>query len=177
MIAVSQAYRLGHGLSRPRFDKAVSPALHCPNMARKAKEWWVVLDGNPRDGWYGVTWESGEARVRLDSASMITDVWIEKPTPEKLRRVPLSRIEIAASAGGGAGRRYRLRRPASRRLTDAFYAKVAFAYTDAAGRGNRKPRKVLADDTGAADATVARWIMEARKRGYLPPAQPGKVSV
>jgi hypothetical protein len=38
------------------------------------------------------------------------------------------------------------------------------------------PRKTIVADTGAADATVAAWIMQARKRGFLPPAEPGKVS-
>lgn len=73
-------------------------------------------------------------------------------------------------------RRYRLKRPAGRRLGDRFYANVARAYRDAVAR-MLNPRQTIAADTGVADATVAAWVMEARRRGHLPPAEPGKVSV
>jgi hypothetical protein len=69
--------------------------------------------------------------------------------------------------------RYRLKRPASRRLDDAFFEKVARAYRDALIRG-LNPRQTLAADTGAAPDTVAGWILRARRDGHLPPAQPGK---
>jgi hypothetical protein len=73
--------------------------------------------------------------------------------------------------------RYRLKRPSSRRLGDAFFKNVARAYLDAAGRG-LNPRQTLAQDAGVPVDTVARWIREARapERRYLPPGQPGKVT-
>ena len=71
--------------------------------------------------------------------------------------------------------RYRLKRPATRRLNDTFFENVARAYRDAVVRG-LNPRQTLAADTGKAPDTIAGWVQEARRRGHLPPAQPGKVS-
>jgi hypothetical protein len=69
----------------------------------------------------------------------------------------------------------RLERPASRRLDDDFYKQVAAAYTDAVAAG-LNPRKTLAADSATPADTVARWVRIARKRRYLPEAQPGRVS-
>lgn len=69
----------------------------------------------------------------------------------------------------------KLERPATRRLTPEFYRAVARAYTHAVKAG-RNPRKALAEASDTPADTVARWIREARRRGYLPPAEPGKVS-
>lgn len=134
-------------------------------------------------GWHRVTWENGEALVRVDDGR-VAAVQVDEPTPDKLRRFPLRRIENALdalrdeharAAASAGGRRYRLRRPPGRRLDDAFYERVARVYRDAVARG-LDPRKTMRNDTQAADATVATWVMEARRRGFLPPAQPGKVS-
>lgn len=121
-------------------------------------------------------------QVRVDQSNRITDVWMTEPTAAKIRRLPLSRIQASITAFGDqlggepiTNPRYRLRRPKARRLPETFYMNVAAAYRDAVQRGTH-PRQVLAADTGAADATVAAWIMEARRRGFLPPAEPGKVS-
>ena len=75
----------------------------------------------------------------------------------------------------GMSPRYRLERPASRRLGDDFYRQVAEAYTDAIAFG-LNPRKTLATDSDTPADTVARWIRQSRRRGFLPPAEPGKVS-
>jgi hypothetical protein len=69
----------------------------------------------------------------------------------------------------------KLERPATRRLTDDFYKDVARAYSLAVETG-RNPRKALAEASATPADTVARWIAEARRRGFLPPAEPGKVS-
>jgi hypothetical protein len=69
----------------------------------------------------------------------------------------------------------KLERPATRRLTDDFYKDVARAYTAATAAGSN-PRKALAEASATPADTVARWIRETRRRGYLPPAEPGKVS-
>jgi hypothetical protein len=70
--------------------------------------------------------------------------------------------------------RYRLKRPAKRRLPEGFYAQVARAYLDAVAAG-MNPRKTLAADSGVPADTVARWILKARKDGHLPPTTQGKV--
>jgi hypothetical protein len=132
----------------------------------------------------------------------LAELRVPEPTADSLRRIPLARIETAVAAHSplhvalalrfnetpppdlrdafaeGEGvpfpRRYRLKRPATRRLEDAFYVNVARAYRDAARRG-MNPRQTIAADAGAAPDTVAGWVQEARRRGHLRPARPGKV--
>jgi hypothetical protein len=161
-------------------------------------------------GWLYADWGDGAAWVRFgkdkrNRLSRMTELHMLNPSAENLQRVPLKRIEAAAtmagagilqlalalridqepppgmlarkpsSAGLKLDQRYRLKRPAGRRLDDDFYKDVAHAYQSAVAFG-LLPRKAIVIDTGAADATVASWIVEARRRGYLPPARPGKVS-
>jgi hypothetical protein len=159
-------------------------------------------------GWLHADWGEGDAWVRFDKdkrdqLTRITEIHVVNPTPESLRRIPLKRIQAAATMRG-AGlvqmmlaigfnqeppesifktrptegmklvRRHRLTRPAGKRLDDEFYKDVAHAYQSAVAFG-LNPRKAIVADTGAADATVAAWVMGARKRHYLPPTEPGKV--
>jgi hypothetical protein len=129
-----------------------------------------------------------------------------EPWLDRLREIPLRRIENAVRASARvqqllrdrydepasgfpgetvfrmgptraelARDRFKLTRPAKRRLPDEFYYDVSIAYTDAVEAG-LNPRKTLAADSGAPADTVARWIGEARKRGHLPPGEPGKVT-
>ena len=76
--------------------------------------------------------------------------------------------EKATTAG-----RFLLERPERRRLDDGFYIRVARAYREALALG-LNPRPTLARDSHSAIDTVARWVGEARRRGYLPPTTPGK---
>ena len=164
-------------------------------------------------GWIHADWGDGRAWVRfgLDEENRLTrptEVHVLEPTAERLRRVPLGRIQAAVTARGSGliqfmlavgintepppgmlstppdkfgefvekhKPRYRLKRPAGRRLDDTFFANVALAYRDAASR-MLNPRQTIAADTGAAPDTVAGWVQEARRRGHLPPGQPGKVT-
>jgi len=91
----------------------------------------------------------------------------QEPPPDMFTKPPPKGIKLEP--------RFRLTRPAGKRLDDGFYRDVAHAYQSAVALGLR-PRQAIVGDTGAADATVAGWIIEARKRGYLPPAEPGKVT-
>jgi hypothetical protein len=133
----------------------------------------------------------------------LAEMRVLEPTAESLRRIPVMRIARAvqahsavqlhlairlpeepptdlSAAFSGEGvpepRRYRLKRPAGRRLDDRFFENVGRAYRGAVIRG-LSPRKTLAADTGVAPDTVARWVLEARRRGHLPPGEPGKVTV
>lgn len=158
-------------------------------------------------GWIYADWGTDKAWVRFgkdkrDRLTRITELHMLDPTPERLRRVPLSRIQAAVTMRGAGlvqlilaigidgeppdfsrppksgmdlERRYRLKRPAGKLLDDDFYRNVAHAYQSAVAFG-LNPRKTIVGDTGAADATVAGWVLEARRRGHLPPAQPGKIS-
>jgi hypothetical protein len=136
----------------------------------------------------------------------IDELRFPDPTASMVRSFPLNRIETAANAAIGslglaigrgqvppkdlaawfdrartrqaksaAAGRYVLERPEGRRLEDGFYALVAHAYRGATGAG-LDPRQTLARDSGAAPDTVARWIGEARRRGFLPPTTAGKIT-
>ena len=68
-----------------------------------------------------------------------------------------------------------LKRPTGRRLDDAGYGTVAEFYREASARG-LKPRAAIAEAAGASPDVAGRWIYEARKRGFLPPTRPGRVT-
>ncbi len=60
------------------------------------------------------------------------------------------------------------------RLDDDFLKRVADAYRDVVASG-RWPAPVLAAEANVTKSTVRRWVLEARKRGHLPPGKQGKV--
>jgi len=72
----------------------------------------------------------------------------------------------------------KLKRPSGKRLDDSWYEAVAKAYETALARGEN-PRAAIAKAAGVSPDVAGRWIYEARKpeRGFLPPTEPGKVSV
>jgi hypothetical protein len=71
----------------------------------------------------------------------------------------------------------KLKRPPRNQLDDDFYRQVATAYRKAVAAG-LPPGETMAKNSGIPRGTINRWIAEARdeKRGFLPPAEPGKVS-
>jgi hypothetical protein len=71
-------------------------------------------------------------------------------------------------------------RPERPRLTrpdgaapEEFYPRVAAAYAQYTPR-TRAPAKQIAAEAGVPVTTAHRWIREARRRGFLPPAKKGK---
>ena len=56
---------------------------------------------------------------------------------------------------------------------DAFYQQVAEAYRDVV-QTTPKVAKVLADEAHVPVGTVHRWVLEARRRGFLPLARQGR---
>ncbi|MGH3927047.1 MAG: hypothetical protein ACRDTT_29970 [Pseudonocardiaceae bacterium] len=74
--------------------------------------------------------------------------------------------------GDQAKRRARLTRPDGQD-PDNFYRLVAHVYRDHAA-ATRAPAKELAAEAGVPVTTAHRWIREARRRGFLPPARKGK---
>ena len=56
---------------------------------------------------------------------------------------------------------------------DGYYRRVAAAYRSAATQSSR-PAMVLAAEAGVPVTSVHRWVREARRRGFLPPAEKGK---
>lgn len=57
---------------------------------------------------------------------------------------------------------------------DAFYQQVAEAYREMV-QTHRNVAVALADEANVPVGTVHRWVMEARRRGFLPPARQGRV--
>jgi len=100
--------------------------------------------------------------VALSVRAQLSDSGVERP--RRPRRRP-------------AGRPARPQReplaPPSR-LDDEFLSRVATAYREVAAAGEW-PAPALADEAGVSRATVRRWVLEARKRGHLPPGSQGKV--
>jgi transposase len=56
---------------------------------------------------------------------------------------------------------------------DGFYRSIATAYNQALAVTS-KPAKVLAEEAGVPTGTAHRWVNEARRRGFLPPARQGR---
>lgn len=56
---------------------------------------------------------------------------------------------------------------------DRFYAQVAAAYREFVAQSGA-PAKYMAEEAGVPVASVHRWIHEARRRGFLPPARKGR---
>jgi hypothetical protein len=71
-------------------------------------------------------------------------------------------------------RQLRLRVPKGAKKSDAFYSRVASAYSSEVSRGNRKPAVAIAEANGVPVTTVHRWIKEARRRGVLAKGEQGK---
>lgn len=85
----------------------------------------------------------------------------------------LAELRARMPAAGGTERpeRPRLTRPGGD--PEEFYPLVARAYFEYAPK-TRAPAKEIATEAGVPVTTVHRWIREARRRGFLPPARKGK---
>jgi hypothetical protein len=163
----------------------------------------ATVAGQP--GWVEARWERSDGsrgsafawfRLRTAERWYIATLRVNQPTSQLLRDVPVARIEAAANAQpqirqwieksaapetvkharSAASKRVRLKRPAGRRLDDAFYAQVAAAYRGAVAHG-LPPAKTLAEDSDTPLGTVNRWIARARETGDLPDAEQGRVTV
>jgi hypothetical protein len=60
------------------------------------------------------------------------------------------------------------------RITDDFLRDLAHMYQWLVASKQTAPATVIAEQTGAPVATVRRWIVNARQRGFLPPGRPGR---
>jgi hypothetical protein len=99
-------------------------------------------------------------------------------TAGDLRRVPLATLDRTANnlreILDGLDELPLPRRTAGARPEDpdAFYKRVALRYARVV-EDTHAPAPVLAEEAGVPVTTVHRWIREARRRGYLPPARRG----
>jgi hypothetical protein len=166
---------------------------------RKVKKLDLLIahvSGDP--GWVAAKWErsdgstsDGVAKFRRhpDGHYFIAQFMMLAPvTSERLRDVPIARIEAAANATPEISdwiKRHlppsrrdehdevetaevertsvKLKAPAGRFLTDEFLDQVRQAYLDAVADG-RRPATALAEDSGAPIGTVNRWIRAARDK-------------
>jgi transposase-like protein len=71
-------------------------------------------------------------------------------------------------------RQLKLRIPKTARKSDAFYSRVANAYSSEVSMGNRQPAADIATANDVPVTTVHRWIKEARRRGLLAKGEQGK---
>ncbi|MDX2703944.1 hypothetical protein PV350_13890 [Streptomyces sp. PA03-6a] len=60
------------------------------------------------------------------------------------------------------------------RITDDFLRSLSRTYQWLVASGETAPATVLAQQTGAPVATVRRWVVNARQRGFMPPGRPGR---
>lgn len=88
-----------------------------------------------------------------------------------LRHVAIGRVEALLNAPTDA-RAVTLQRPDGSDPA-TFYRSVADAYNATVPHSSR-PARLMADQASVPVGTVHRWIAEARRRGYLPPARKGR---
>ncbi len=65
---------------------------------------------------------------------------------------------------------------APERLTADFFRELSAAYVDVVSR-HMRPGPTLAKEAGVSARTVHRWVLEARKRGFLPRGTQGKAGI
>jgi hypothetical protein len=66
------------------------------------------------------------------------------------------------------------RRPGRRGHPDDFYKRVAARYLALRAEGVTDPTNTIAKEANYNRSTVAGWVSSARRKGYLPPARPGR---
>lgn len=128
------------------------------------------------DSTYSVKYSefNGEAVVTTNKG-LIADVSFSSANIKKspvsardLREFPLGAVEILIknnSTSGPAKIRPHLDHP-NGALTQKFMQDLSFYYLDALSR-NERPLVAIATSTEAPHNTVARWVLKARKEGFL----------
>ena len=91
---------------------------------------------------------------------------------QALARLLTGPVAGPAPHQGAPRERAPLRRPTGAD-PDGFYQQVAEAYQAFVGETSRQA-KAMAEGAEVPVTTVHRWIHEARRRGYLPPARKGR---
>lgn len=143
----------------------------------KRHRWLPVAVQVARDSnfpWLSAEFLADVPLSRIDRAVNLSDVMkdglrdaIDDETPAKLDAAFRRMYRDAP--------RHKLERPARGQRTDDFYRQVRLAYRQAIAAG-RPPLKTMAEDSGIPQGTIARWVAEARDKGFLPETTAGKVS-
>ncbi len=67
-----------------------------------------------------------------------------------------------------------MRRAARRTLADEDFERAASVYRAALANGRRDPVECVVEELHLSRSTAGRRIVEARRRGFLPPTEPRK---
>lgn len=172
-------------------DDTVRVRLHFnpPLKAWDQPETWT---GNGADVTFKIRDEDGDVHPRpSDIKVMLKDGF----NGTDMQRLPWSRmIRMAyANARLARGFSYEMRdelqaatsaasvdarvqqKPGRRGHPDSFYANIAAEYQEHLADGKHKPTALVAEAHGVSRNTAAGWIRNARNKGFLPPANPGRV--
>lgn len=112
------------------------------------------------------TWEQEQA----PSEAEVREAWrrTARSRSAQLKRAEAAREHVEAELRGLAERLLR-----GGQSVDSFYMGVA-EYYQLAHMLDGKPTTAIAVAAEVPKSTAARWVREARKRGYLPPTRRGK---
>ena len=147
---------------------------------------WVAFADDSVPEWVHVrVRENGHGRLVICELYLAREQRVDSAA---LRALPLGRIEVQVNAFAGEIRPHlkgvprpgvemqppqpQLDVPAGRK-PDAFYRRVAEVYAELALL-SRRPATDMAEASGVSAASVHRWVAEARRRGHLPRAEPGR---
>lgn len=167
---------------------------------RTAVAWYTFTDKHGVTGtegpvglvqWGWVTWESlqGVGLSKLVCSRSGYPEWEQEEPPSwndleeewargarararAARRTPAD-VQGEARAAWLAGRGERLLPKQPLESPERFYRRVAAFYRAAMERDG-KPTSAIMESAGVPKTTAARWVREARQRGFLPPTQKGR---
>jgi len=151
-------------------DVPLVPVVH------EGDEWYEWIE-NPSEPRVMVRVTERDGRFLVDELRLLGGV-----SAERLRSVPLGRIEAAANAlmHSGSGLLgvppeipHEFRLTTARGYPDQFYDAIAAAYRTLA-HSSMRPVVDLAEANAVPVTTAQRWVREARSRGKLPPGRTGK---
>lgn len=142
-----------------------------------------------------VRWHQIIRTPRMPQAKVRTSVGVNDLSSADLRRVPVDRlfrraVLVALHSTPSTGGRQaeappfdeweeafmeglELPQERRRKLDDAHYREVAEVYRSA-WTGGRHPKSAVALRFQVSDSTAGRYVVEARKRGFLGPTDPGQ---
>jgi hypothetical protein len=116
-----------------------------------------------------VKWAAGQPDPSLADLRSPTNAVRLGDSGETVRIVEATANLVTTGTIAATAQRPRLERPDGTD-PDGFYQRVADAHRDIT---SRTPRVIeaLADEANVPHGTARRWILEARRRGFLPPAR------
>lgn len=129
-------------------DLVARAAVPGPDLGLLASHYATTFGAKP-EHWVAQSWRA-----------QFPDSGVERPSRPRRRRTAPAAVRQPLTAPD--------------RLDDEFFTVLAHAYRDVVSSG-AWPAPTLAEEAGVSPKTVRRWILEARKRGHLPPGTQGKV--